>query len=116
MELTCMNSDDASSLFKRRGMSPSPWAGLVTWRRGVVEGVVVCRGSCEVDGGRGAVAVGDGRRRVLRMVGMVVVERQPLFVVDHAQIKHRQTPTFALGVAMRQQELAKFVGIFSKVI
>ena len=49
---------------------------------------------------RGAVAVGDGWRCVSWMVGMVVVERQPLFVVDHAQIKHRQTLTFTLGVAM----------------
>ena len=64
---------------------------------------------------RGAVAVGDGRRCVSWMVGMVVVERQPLFVVDHAQIRHRQTPTFALGVAMRQQVLAKFVGTLLKV-
>ena len=116
MGLTCMNSDHTSSLFKRRGTLSSLWAGLVTWCRGVVGGVVVCRGSCEVDGGRGAVAVGDGRHRMSWMVGMVVVERQPLFVVDHAQIKHWQTPTFALGMAMRQQELAKFVGIFSKVI
>ena len=59
--------------------------------------------------------MGDGRRCVSWMVGMVVVERQPLFVVDHAQIKHRQTPTFALGMAMRQQDLAKFVDILSKV-
>ena len=64
---------------------------------------------------RGAVAVGDGRRCVSWMVGMVVVERQPLFVVDHAQIKHRQMSTFALGVTMRQQELVKFVGILSKL-
>ena len=64
---------------------------------------------------RGAVAVGDGRRCMSCMVGMVVVEKQPLFVVDHAQIKHRQTPAFALGVAMRQQELVKFVDILSKV-
>ena len=39
MGLTCMNSDDTSSLFRRRGTSSSPWAGLVTWRRGVVRGV-----------------------------------------------------------------------------
>ena len=64
---------------------------------------------------RGAVAVGDGWHCMSWMVGMVVVERQPLFVVDHAQIKHRQMPTFALGVAMQQQELAKFVDILSKV-
>ena len=64
---------------------------------------------------RGVVAVGDGRRCMSWMVEMVVVERQPLFVVDHAQIKHRQMPTFALGVAMRQQVLAKFVGILTKV-
>ena len=32
----------------------------------------------------GAVAVGNGRRWVSWMVGMVVVGRQPLFVVDHA--------------------------------
>ena len=116
MGLTCMNSDNALSLFKRRGTSLSLWAGLVMWRQGVVGGGVVCRESCEVDGGREAVAVGDGQRCVSWMVGMVVVDRQPLFVVDHTQIKHRQTPTFALGMAMRQQELAKFVGIFSKVI
>ena len=64
---------------------------------------------------RGAVAVGNGRRCMSWMVGMVVVERQPLFVVDHAQIKHRQMLMFALGMAMRQQVLAKFVGILSKV-
>ena len=64
---------------------------------------------------RGAVAVGDRQRCVSWMVGMVVVERQPLFVVDHAQIKHQQTPTFALGMAMRQQVLAKFVGTLLKV-
>ena len=64
---------------------------------------------------RGVVAVGDGRCCMSLMVGMVVVERQPLFVGDHAQIKHQQTPTFTLGVAMQQQELAKFVGILSKV-
>ena len=64
---------------------------------------------------RGAVAVGDGRRCVSWMVGMVVVERQPLFVVAHAQIKHRHTPMFALGVAKRQQVLAKFVGALLKV-
>ena len=64
---------------------------------------------------RGAVAVGDGRRCVSWMEGMVVVERQPLFVVDHAQIKHQQMLTFTLGMAMRQQELAKFVDILSKV-
>ena len=29
--LTCMNSDDMSSLFRRRGTSSSPWAGVVTW-------------------------------------------------------------------------------------
>ena len=64
---------------------------------------------------RGVVAVGDGRRCVLWMVGMVVVERQPLFVVDHAQIKHRQMLTFALCMAMQQQVLVKFVGILTKV-
>ena len=64
---------------------------------------------------RGVVAVGDGRRCMSWMVEMVVVERQPLFVVDHAQIKHRQMPMFALGVAMQQQVLAKFVGILTKV-
>ena len=64
---------------------------------------------------RGAVAVGDGRRCVSWMVGMVVVEKQPLFVVDHAQIKHWQTPTFTLGLAMRQQVLGKFVGVLLMV-
>ena len=64
---------------------------------------------------RGAVVVGDGRRCVLWMVGMVVVERQPLFVVDHAQIKHQQMPTFTLGVATRQQVLGKFVGVLITV-
>ena len=64
---------------------------------------------------RGVVAVGDRRRCVSWMVGMVVVERQALFVVDHAQIKHRQMPMFALGMAMRQQVLAKFVGTLLKV-
>ena len=49
---------------------------------------------------RGVVAVGDGQCCVSWMVEMVVVERQPLFVVDHAQIKHRQMLTFALGMAM----------------
>ena len=64
---------------------------------------------------RGAMVVGDGRRCMSWMVGMVVVEKQPLFVVDHAQIKHRQTPTFTLGVATRQQVLGKFVGILLTV-
>ena len=64
---------------------------------------------------RGAVAVGNGQHCMSWMLGMVVVERQPLFVVDHVQIKHQQMPMFTLGVAMRQQELAKFVGILSKV-
>ena len=59
--------------------------------------------------------MGDGWRCVSWMVGMVVVERQPLFVVDHAQIKHWQMSTFALGVTMRQQKLVKFVGILSKL-
>ena len=45
------------------------------------------------------VVVGDGQRRASWMVGMVVVEKQPLFVVDHTQIKHRQMPTFTLGMA-----------------
>ena len=39
----------------RRGTSSSPCTGLVTWHRGVVLvccGVAVCRGLCEVDGGR----------------------------------------------------------------
>ena len=39
----------------QRGTSSSPCTGLVTWRRGVVLvccGVAVCRGLCEVDGGR----------------------------------------------------------------
>ena len=39
----------------RHGTSSSPCTGLVTWRRGVVLvccGVAVCRGLCEVDGGR----------------------------------------------------------------
>ena len=49
------------------------------------------------------------------MVGMVVVEKQPLFVVDHAQIKHQQTLTFTLGVATRQQVLGKFVGVLLTV-
>ena len=64
---------------------------------------------------RGAVAVGNRQCCVSWMVGMVVVERQPLFVVDHAQIKHQQMPMFALGMAMRQQVLAKFVGTLVKV-
>ena len=59
--------------------------------------------------------MGDGRRCVSWMVGMVVVEKQPLFVVDHTQIKHRQMPTFTLGMAMRQQVLGKFVGILLTV-
>ena len=39
----------------QHGTSSSPCTGLVTWRRGVVLvccGVAVCRGLCEVDGGR----------------------------------------------------------------
>ena len=59
--------------------------------------------------------MGDRRHCMLWMVGMVVVERQPLFVVDHAQIKHWQMPTFALGMAMQQQVLVKFIGILTKV-
>ena len=61
------------------------------------------------------VVVGDGQRCMLWMVGMVVVERQPLFVVDHAQIKHRQIPTFTLGEATQQQVLGKFVGMLLTV-
>ena len=64
---------------------------------------------------RGVVVVGDGQRCMLWMVGMVVVERQPLFVVDHTQIKHRQTPTFTLGEATQQQVLEKFVGMLLTV-
>ena len=59
--------------------------------------------------------MGNGQHCMSWMVGMVVVERQPLFVVDHAQIKHRQTPTFTLGMAMRQQVLVKFVGMLLTV-
>ena len=61
------------------------------------------------------VVVGDRRCCVLWMVGMVVVEKQPLFDVDHTQIKHRQTPTFTLGVATREQVLGKFVGVLLTV-
>ena len=46
-------------------------------------GVAVCRGLCEVDGSRGAVAVGDGRPLGVVDGRLVVVGRQPLFVVDH---------------------------------
>ena len=60
--------------------------------------------------------MGNGRRWVSWMVGMVVVGRQPLFVVDHAQIDRRQMPTFALGVAMGQQVLGKFVDALLTVV
>ena len=48
---------------------------------------------------------------MLWMVGMVVVGRQPLFVVDHIQIECWQMLMFTLGVAMQKQVLRKSVDI-----
>ena len=62
------------------------------------------------------VAVGNGQRWVSWMVGMVVVGRQPLFVVDHAQSERRCLLTFALGMAIRQQVLVKYADTLLTVI
>ena len=45
-----------------------------------------------------------------------MVGKQCLFVVDHVQIKHRQMPTFALGVARQQQHVLRYVHIILTVI
>ena len=45
-----------------------------------------------------------------------MVREQHLFVVDHIQIERWQMPTFALGVAWRQQHVLRYVQIILMVI
>ena len=108
----------ALSLFRQHGTLLSPWAGLVMWCHSIVGVVHWCACVLWVVWGwwwmRGVVAVGDRWCWVSWMVGMVVVGRQPLFVVDHAQCECQQTVMFAL-CTMWQWVLVKSVGMLLSV-